>query len=812
MFKIRERKIWADIVARKARTSLVSLSIMMGVFGIVALISGGDILIRKLRADIQQGHLPRMRLYVTSVAPISNNEDILTSLETIQGVTRVEGQANYPVYWKQSDETRFHSGFIRSFSHPFDQIQLEPPTLLEGRYPTAEHPEIALERRMAEKFDLTIGESLIFRMPDQSEKAWQIVGILYHPYLQSALGQDIPFEESIYTGYVEAQSLAAFPGLNVIFIRFSDNELVETTRDQIRQTLITNSTYIPSYEWSEPPEDYLLIKLVNQFRQVIGVLSLAAMIVSAFLVTNVMNSVIVEQHRQIAVLKSMGATRADILLIYCGTALLYGILGTIPGILMGIPSGFWIAKAVAPTALTIIDDFQFSALGIVIGAFMGLSIPVMAAFVPAWNATRVNILKTFTDLGIASPYGNTLAARILARLPLPPHIRQGMSSFLRQPSRFALTLIALSSAAASFMGVLAVFGSLNELIMELETTFDYQVAIRPYSPSESERLTELVQQIKGVEAVYPGFEEIVWIEGYHNPYSDTGAFNTPQAFGFGEDLSTPVFQMDLLAGQNWQTAPRQHPELVPVVITQGIATQLGVSPGDMLHLMVSNHVFQAEIVGIDDYPFDLLLMESAQFADLYDYTTKDGLPLPNVFRVQMEDKNPTSDEVGDLISDLAAVLQTEGINVGYINRIQEVQVDVQRYETFNLLFNLTSIILGFVGAIGLVTTLFMSVFERQKEIGVMRSVGASTTVIVTQFLAEGVGVGLVAWILAVPASNLFARLLVQVLPFGSWFQFHYPMWITGLGLLSILILSLAASIIPAITAARKTVSDILRYQ
>mgnify|MGYP006961788704 CR=1 FL=1 len=53
-----------------------------------------------------------------------------------------------------------------------------------------------------------------------------------------------------------------------------------------------------------------------------------------------------------------------------------------------------------------------------------------------------------------------------------------------------------------------------------------------------------------------------------------------------------------------------------------------------------------------------------------------------------------------------------------------------------------------VGALGLLTSLSMSVFERQKEIGVMRSVGASNGAIMELVIVEGVLTGVLSWLCA----------------------------------------------------------------
>jgi putative ABC transport system permease protein len=117
-----------------------------------------------------------------------------------------------------------------------------------------------------------------------------------------------------------------------------------------------------------------------------------------------------------------------------------------------------------------------------------------------------------------------------------------------------------------------------------------------------------------------------------------------------------------------------------------------------------------------------------------------------------------------------------------------------------------------VGAVGLLATLSMAVFERQKEIGVMRSIGAGSFTIVIQFLLEGILVGIIAWIVAVPLSYFLGVGLADSLGFGANFDFEYPPQVLVMGFVGIIIIATIASLWPSLSAARKTVSDILRYQ
>ena len=127
------------------------------------------------------------------------------------------------------------------------------------------------------------------------------------------------------------------------------------------------------------------------------------------------------------------------------------------------------------------------------------------------------------------------------------------------------------------------------------------------------------------------------------------------------------------------------------------------------------------------------------------------------------------------------------------------------------MMNMTSAVMAAVGAIGLLSTLSMSVFERQKEIGVMRAIGAGSATVAGQFLVEGIVVGLIAWIIGVPLSYGLGRALLGALPFG-FIDFSYPLIAPLIGLIGMTFVATVSSLWPSIGAARKTVSEIIRYQ
>ncbi len=497
MIKTRGRKILHDILSRKGRTALVSISILVGVFGAVALMSTNDLLIRQIKEDIRPDEVAMTRLFVTipSAEAVTTTESggdqflelVHTSMDQnvprpgLVGVTEVQGQVVAPVFWQEAgEEGNYAEAEIMAFSEPFGQVKLEPPRLKDGAWPQAGQHQVAIEQRMADDEGLKVGDKIIFRPlgSDTAPEEWMISGLAYQPYWvePSGGGDESQPDRRIFANFEDAQQIAGFSAYNAFYLRYEDTRTAENQAERLMETVAEETTYIPAGFWLDNPDDYFLISEVQEVTNILNTLALVALLVSGFLVANVINTIIVEQKRQIGVMKSIGATRWDTFVVYAGIALMYGIIGTIPGVILGILVGSLMAQSLAQYAFTMIDGFKISPLGIIVGAVMGLLVPVIAALLPVFNGTRVTIRDALTDLGISGSWGKGLTARIISALPLPVNIRQALSNVAQKKGRLLLTVITLTLAAAAFMGVFAMFTVVQSEIDNLFETFNYEIA------------------------------------------------------------------------------------------------------------------------------------------------------------------------------------------------------------------------------------------------------------------------------------------------------------------------------------------------
>ena len=112
----------------------------------------------------------------------------------------------------------------------------------------------------------------------------------------------------------------------------------------------------------------------------------------------------------------------------------------------------------------------------------------------------------------------------------------------------------------------------------------------------------------------------------------------------------------------------------------------------------------------------------------------------------------------------------------------------------------------FVGAVGIMNIMFVSVKERTKEIGLRKAIGAKRRTILAQFLLESAVICLVGGLAGLIAAVLLSMLVNQFIPTSV--QIDTVVTAIGVSLLTGLISGFA----PAYTAAKMDPVDALRYE
>lgn len=153
--------------------------------------------------------------------------------------------------------------------------------------------------------------------------------------------------------------------------------------------LIESRIGYKAVSWQEQSEDLLKTLFI---RNVImySVVS-AVLVVAAFGIYNIISTVVMEKHRDIAILKSMGFRAGDIRYIFLVQGLLLGLAGSVMGVPLGCALMLGLAQITfRPPGMGVINmPIDWSAPQFIIASAFALGASILASWLPARKAARV---------------------------------------------------------------------------------------------------------------------------------------------------------------------------------------------------------------------------------------------------------------------------------------------------------------------------------------------------------------------------------------------------------------------------------------
>lgn len=163
-------------------------------------------------------------------------------------------------------------------------------------------------------------------------------------------------------------------------------------------------------------------------------------------------------------------------------------------------------------------------------------------------------------------------------------------------------------------------------------------------------------------------------------------------------------------------------------------------------------------------------------------------------------------------------LQEELTEMGYITQsnLEFNESMQQQVRTIQLVFGAIGAVALLVAAIGIANTMIMSIYERTKEIGIMKVVGASIKNIRDIFLLESTLVGLIGGVLGVLLSLLVSYVLNKYLftgdDMGGGFSSYIPVWLMLVSAIFSAVIGLLSGLLPAIRATKISAIDAIRTE
>jgi putative ABC transport system permease protein len=168
-------------------------------------------------------------------------------------------------------------------------------------------------------------------------------------------------------------------------------------------------------------------------------------------------------------------------------------------------------------------------------------------------------------------------------------------------------------------------------------------------------------------------------------------------------------------------------------------------------------------------------------------------------------------------TNLRTIYATVGIEPTIIDEdtlTEQTASQIDSLSVLVILLFILAVIIAAVGSIALSGALGINVLERRREIGVLRSIGAGNRAIATLFITEGVLIGWLSWLIAIPFSIATGNRLTQAVEsaLGADFIYVYSPLSSLFWFVIVTVLAVFASWTPTRQAIEVSVRESLSYE
>ncbi len=158
--------------------------------------------------------------------------------------------------------------------------------------------------------------------------------------------------------------------------------MVTAGRDSLRQSALTLQRHVPTAKVNEVRQTARTSEGLLAKVKLLMLMVTAVVLVSAgSSVAGTMSTTVLERGKEIGLMKAMGGTRWEVMLIFCGEAAMLGVLGGFAGYLFGSVIAQFITKTVFAASAEFIPWFVFVSLGVSLFlALLGSVGPMISVF------------------------------------------------------------------------------------------------------------------------------------------------------------------------------------------------------------------------------------------------------------------------------------------------------------------------------------------------------------------------------------------------------------------------------------------------
>jgi putative ABC transport system permease protein len=792
----RWRKVLADLRSARSRFLMMSVALAASVTVVAAIFTAYAILTREVPRNYIDTHPASAQLHMDDV-----DSELIRQVRHLPNIADAEASGTLsarievgPNQWMP----------LMLFVVPdFKLLRINAFRSESGAWPPPTG-SMLVERSAMPLTDSAVGDSMVVQTRVGGRQSLRISGVVHDAGLAPAWQ-----EQTIY-GYVTPATLTALGesgrlDLLKIVVRAGGNDAkrIQETARSVADWLQQNGHEVHEIR-IPPPLRHPHQGQLNAVVRMLQIFSMLALLLGTILCATIIGGLLAQQGRQIAIMKAIGARSNQIAGLYLSLVGAIGLVSVLAALPLGLLAGRGFVGVVAE--LLNLEVASYAVPGwLPIGVVgIGLMAPIATALIPILSASRRTVREAIDDHGVAKEgVGLVPTERLIARIGLyDPSLTLALRNTFRRRARLLMTLGLLATAGAMFIASVNLKTAWEDFVAQAVAYQRYDLELRLQHPVAQQQAVDLIAAISGVAAVEvwnntsaavdQGGEVIVqtYPDGGHGGFALRSA-----------PSNTQLVDLHMLEGR-WLTADDD----AAIVLNQLARSSAfpGVRPGQWISLKVGDRSLRLQVVGIARE----LLTPSAGYVTAATYAeATGGTDDANAVRIRF------ADSAGSTVTEaIVAALEREQMGVKTIMTRQRVGA-AQAGHIYILVFALVFIaaMMGVVGMLGLASMLSTSVIERTRELGVMRAIGARRIDVLKTVLGEGLIVGMLSWLIAVPLSipisasvgNVLASISSQPL------ELNLSPSAAGLWFGLVLVASTVASFLPARRAAQLTVRQTL---
>ncbi|MDH3225958.1 MAG: ABC transporter permease [Thermoleophilia bacterium] len=782
----RWRKVRSDLVFNKSRSILAIASLAVGMLAVGAMYLAGATIGTSFESSFLGANPPSAML---RTEPFSS--ELVDDVAAHPTVSEVEGRRilETRVTNAKGDSVNVELVAMNDFAEN-RVAKIEPAT---GTWPPT-NDAIVVERSSVDELGAGVGDTVSINLPGKTPVDLPVNGTAFDVYeVTPTLGGPA-------RAYLSMATMAKLTGsrlLNSLYIRASDDPL---DRNQaigmttaVRDGVLEPANVAIESSAIQEPSEHRANNAIASVVSIMRLLSLLALVIAVALVINTVSALLAQQRRQVGVMKAIGGTSGQLTTQYLAYVLLLSLGALIVAIPLSVLTGRFLAGFIADLANFDLEPLGIPWATIVIEIVIATLLPIAAVILSVRRASRVTVQEAISDRGITTP-----ARRGRAVLPFARPTVLAYRNAVRNRSRLVLTVLTIAVSGAVLVGVLSTGQALSRLGDDVAGYWSYDVELALTETTELKTAAAVLEKDQAVEGVEGWFEKQAFRirpDGTENENVSLIAAPT----------GSPSIDPTLIEGR-WFEAADDH----PIVVNSHFADEESdVGVGDQVVLDIEGARREWRIVGVST----TTLVGPVVYVPTEDLAAELGeVGQTNFLAVRLA---PGADQAA-VADRIEATARDAGIPVGV------VQTNSDRRDLVNNLFVLVVVlllavgaILAIVAAIGVAGTMTLGVIEQTREVGVIRTLGASGWAVTRLLLLQGLAIAAAGCVLGIALSFVVDFLLREVIG-SSLLAASLPASLSWVGIavwipIALVIGALGATR-PARVAAKLTIRDTLAYE